>query len=286
MLAPGRLPTSPDSLAAPALAPAVVRARGRPRKTLDERDDGNRRQALIQTAGHLFRQHGFEATSMRDIASAVGMGSGSPFYYFKTKGDLLAEVMRCGMADACQRQQLALDTYAHQNWVASPLKVAPFSSGLLQNKEQTIVYSSGHLLVLIKNHFQILLGKGSDFIPVMLYEWRSLNAAQRQQVARIKDAYEAVWVPVLQVLQAAGQLRGDVKLARLLIFGALNWAVQWYDPKKGLTLDELAVQTVALFIQDQPANATVNANANANATVNATAKAAATLPVTPTASHG
>jgi uncharacterized protein YbjT (DUF2867 family) len=59
-------------------------------------------------------------------------------------------------------------------------------------------------------------------------------------LATLQGEYEAPWVPVLQALQAAGQLRADVKLARLLIFGALNWSVQWYDRSKGATLDELA----------------------------------------------
>jgi hypothetical protein len=41
----------------------------------------------------------------------------------------------------------------------------------------------------------VLLGEGSDFIPVMLYEWRSLTPAQREAVAAQKDAYEAAWMP-------------------------------------------------------------------------------------------
>ena len=54
------------------------RTRGRPRKTADERDDGNRRQELLRAAARLFRQQGFAATSTRDIATAAGMRSGSP----------------------------------------------------------------------------------------------------------------------------------------------------------------------------------------------------------------
>ena len=39
------------------------RARGRPRKTEDERDDGNRRQALISAAAQLFHRKGYDAVS-------------------------------------------------------------------------------------------------------------------------------------------------------------------------------------------------------------------------------
>ena len=43
------------------------------------------------------------------------------------------------------------------------------------------------LRALIRQHFEVLLGSGSDFIPVMLYEWRSLTPEQREVVAAQKD---------------------------------------------------------------------------------------------------
>ena len=186
--------------------PAERRPRGRPRKSPEARDDGNRRQELIRAAAHLFRQQGFAATSTRDIAAAVGMRSGSPFYHFENKEALLAAVMLEGMQGALQRQNAAL-------------------AGLPPNADVR-----ERLRVLVRNHFDVLLGPDSDFIPVMLYEWRSLSAEQRQTITQIKDEYEAAWTPVLQALHDSGQLQAPVALARLMIFGALNWAVQWYQP--------------------------------------------------------
>ena len=126
------------------------------------------------------------------------------------------------------------------------------------------------LRALIRNQFDVLLGPDSDFIPVMLYEWRSLSAEQRQTITQIKDDYEAVWTPVLQALHDSGQLQAPVGLARLMIFGALNWAVQWYQapvektvkrsskaatqttsksPQRA-TLDDLTEAALALFLRD------------------------------------
>ena len=87
--------------------PAIKRARGRPRKTVDERDDGNRRQALLLAAAQLFRRKGFAATTTRDIAAAADMQSGSPFYHFKSKDALLYAVMEEGMRSALTRQRAA-----------------------------------------------------------------------------------------------------------------------------------------------------------------------------------
>ena len=98
----------------------------------------------------------------------------------------------------------------------------------------------------------MLLGPDSAFIPVMLYEWRSLTPAQREAVDQLRRDYEAMWVLPLRTLHAAGELAGDPALARLMIFGALNWAVQWYDPQRRATLDDLTDTAINLFLK-QPA---------------------------------
>jgi AcrR family transcriptional regulator len=219
---------SADTFPLPSAASTLPkRPRGRPRKTVDERDDGNRRQELIRAAAQLFRSKGFDATSTRDIAAAVGMQSGSPFYHFKSKGELLHAVMEEGMRAAIAQQAQVIQKNEHPK--ADPRR---------------------DLAILIRNQFDVLLGPGSDFIPVMLYESRALTPRQRASLVQLQSDYEAAWTPVLEALHATGQLRADVKLARLLIFGALNWSVQWYDRRKDATLDDLTAAAMALFIPE------------------------------------
>lgn len=221
-------PLAPDATPpGPFTGAPLKRLRGRPRKAPGERDDGNRRQELIHAAAELFQRKGFAATSTRDIAAAVGMRSGSPFYHFKSKGEMLHAVMEEGMCSAIRQQ-----------------------TRLLQEAEQSVTDSRRVLAILIRNQFDVLLGPGSGFIPVMLYESRALNLRQRASLVQLQHDYEAAWTPVLEALHAAGQLRTDVKLARLLIFGALNWSVQWYDPGKGATLDDLTAAALALFVHE------------------------------------
>ena len=56
-------------------------------------DPDSARGKLLQTAAHLFRNKGFERTTVRDLASAVGIQSGSLFHHFKSKDDILRAVM-------------------------------------------------------------------------------------------------------------------------------------------------------------------------------------------------
>ena len=211
----------------PSTADAPRRPRGRPRKTPDELDEGNRRQKLLRVAARLFRRQGFAATTTRDIAAAAGMRSGSPFYHFESKAALLFAVMEQGMRTALQRQARALESM-----LARPADVTP----------------DALLRTLVRAHFDILLGPGSDFIPVMLYEWRSLTPLQRNAIATLQRDYEGAWAGALMALQDAGRLQADARVARLMFLGALNWSVQWYKPKQGASLDELTEIAMQLFV--------------------------------------
>ena len=153
--------------------------------------------------------------------------SGSPFYHFESKNALLHAVVEEGLQRAVASQQQALQ----QLPAAAPPRE--------------------RLAALVRHHFEVLFGPEGDFIPVMLYEWRSLTPPQRASIDRVKADYEAQWMPVLQALHDTGALRAEPALARLFIMGALNWAVQWYRPDGRLSLDALTGQALRLFVGDR-----------------------------------
>ena len=64
----------------------------------------------------------------------------------------------------------------------------------------------------------------------------------------LQAEYEALWIPVLTDLHTSGALRAPVGLARLLLLGALNWSVQWFDPRKSATVADLTDAAMALFV--------------------------------------
>ena len=186
----------------------------------------NRRADLIRVAAKLFREKGFDGTTIRDIAHAVGMRSGSPFYHFANKHELLMAVMEEGLRLGLDRTEAAL---------AGPTLPAP-----------------ERLHRLVRTHYGILHDAGSDFIPVMLYDWRSLPSQYKRRIIELKDRYDAIWQRTLDELHAQGLLRADAKLARLMILGAINFSATWYRAKartaQRVGLDELAAQTVALVL--------------------------------------
>ncbi|HTN67534.1 MAG TPA: TetR/AcrR family transcriptional regulator [Burkholderiaceae bacterium] len=197
-------------------------ARNRPLATASD-DEGNRRADLIRGSARLFREKGFGATTVRDIADAVGMRSGSPFYHFKSKQEILAAVMEEGLVAGLAETERIVDS-------ALP--------------------PAEKFRALVRSHLETVLGEGQDFIPVLLYDWRSLSPELQQRIIGLKDRYDKRWQQVLSLLKKAGLIKSDGKVVRLLLFGAINYTVQWYKPGKGLSLDQLADQIVAFFLSE------------------------------------
>ena len=220
----------PDTLTP---TPAAPRKRGRPPKAKGAADsaDSGRRLALIAAAARHFRDKGFDATTTRDIASATGMQSGSPFYHFKSKHELLFAIMEAGMQNA----------HRSQNAVLAGLPAGTAPRDVLE--------------ALVLNHLYVLWLPGNDFVPVMIHEWRSLTAEHRQQIQNLKNSYEEPWRELLQQLADAGQLGTDASLARSMLFSVIQGSMRWFKPKGRLSLEALAQQCVNAMVW--PVNADV-----------------------------
>ncbi|HSG75768.1 MAG TPA: TetR/AcrR family transcriptional regulator [Burkholderiales bacterium] len=184
--------------------------------------NGNRREELLAVCARLFREKGFDGTSIRDISEAAGMHSGSPFYHFKSKQEMLVAVMEQGLTEGLRHLE------------AVALRKLPPADKFRQ---------------LVRTHLETICGDGHDFIPVMLYDWRSLTPANRRRVIALKDRYDALWQKVTDELQAQGVMPGDAQLARLFTFGVLNWTARWYRPGGRKSLDEIAEETARFLLR-------------------------------------
>jgi AcrR family transcriptional regulator len=188
---------------------------------LAEGDDANRRGDIVRAAARLFREKGFEGTTVRDIAKAVGMQSGSPFYHFGSKVEILVAVMEEGLRQGLETTRAVLAR-----------ELAP----------------RARLRALVEAHLRTIHGPGSDFIPVLLYDWRSLPEAEQRRIVAWRDQYDAAWQSALQALRRDGQLGVDPKLARLFILGAVNFTALWYRRGGGLSLAQVADAAVDLLV--------------------------------------
>ncbi|MBK7687311.1 MAG: TetR family transcriptional regulator [Rhodocyclaceae bacterium] len=186
--------------------------------------DANRRGDIIRAAGRLFHQKGYNGTTIRDIADAVNMRSGSPFYHFKSKHEILFTVTTEGI------------------------------EVMLRNLEMVIARQQpprACFEACVITHMNYLLGPGRDFAWVMLYESRLLDPTERAIVHCMSARYEEVFSAVLDRLVASGDLRDASAIARKLILGAINWSAQWYDENGASDPQAIAQQLCALVLREK-----------------------------------
>ena len=179
-----------------------------------------RRQQIEDAASVLFRERGYAATSVRDIAQALNLQGGSLYAHVASKEDVLWAIVR----RAADRFQAAVGPIAEE---ASP---APERLGRMVHAHARVVTDD--------------LGNATVF----LHEWRFLGDRRRAEIAERRDAYEALFRRVIADGRATGAFRtDDPKLAATLILSALNGIAGWYRPGGPLTADDVAAHYAELF---------------------------------------
>jgi TetR/AcrR family transcriptional regulator, cholesterol catabolism regulator len=177
------------------------------------------RQRITDAAAELFLRNGYAQTSLRDIADAAGIKAGSIYYHFDSKESLFRTVLERGITV----MEDAFDAAADE------------SRGL-PSGERIRAHVRGHLSALF-DHGPYTANHVSAF--------HIAPQAVRDAVIPARDRYEEQWVRLFAELRASGEMDASVPegLARLALFGAMNFAVEWFDPRRG-NLDEL-VEVIA-----------------------------------------
>jgi len=186
-------------------------------------DPQSARGRLLAKAAHLFKEKGYERTTVRDIAREVGIQSGSIFHHFRSKEDILYAVMEETILFNTKRMQAALAT--------------------ARNSKEKV-------LALIRCELESVLGVTGEAMAVLVYEWRSLSEENQQSILKLRDVYESIWLEALNEAKAEGLVPADTFIARRFLTGALSWTVTWYRPQGNLSMDELAREALQLVIKD------------------------------------
>lgn len=171
------------------------------------------RERVLDAAAKLFREQGFEKTTLKEIAEACDMLPGSLHYRYASKEQMLVDMMRLGM-----------------DRVMSGARAA--AQGIDDPVEQAHRVLQAHLDTLVT---------GSDTVYVLLFEWRSVTGKARAELIALRDAYETQWMMLLKNLRKQGLVRDDIDLhlLRLVAFGAMNWVSTWYHAGGRYSLDDI-----------------------------------------------
>ncbi|MFE8072209.1 TetR/AcrR family transcriptional regulator [Marinobacteraceae bacterium S3BR75-40.1] len=176
-------------------------------------DPNSARGRILTRAARLFREKGYERTTVRDLAAAVGIQSGSIFHHFPNKEAILRAVMEDTIRLNTARMRLALQQ------AATPHE---------------------RLRALIRCELESINGETGEAMAVLVYEWRSLSEVNQKDILRLRDVYEDLWMGVLTELGNSGQIDADPFFVRRFLTGALSWTITWYRPGGDMDLDDLS----------------------------------------------
>ncbi len=158
----------------------------------------NRRQELLDAAARLFNARGFEASTVRDIAAAAGMLSGSVYYHVRSKEELFVAVHEEGIRRITGAVTAAV-------------------AGLAEPWARLEAAAAAHLESILNE---------SDYAAVVIGVFPPLDGPLRQRLVVLRNRYEALFRALVDDLPLASD--GERKYFRLALLGALNWAQTWY----------------------------------------------------------
>lgn len=174
--------------------------------------DDSPRGRLLLGAAYLFHKQGYAKTTVRELANFIGIQSGSLFHHFKSKDDILANVM-------------------HETIIYNHARL-----------EQAIAKSDNleqQLKNLIHAELTSITGDTGSAMAVLVYEWFALSKQRQDELLKLRNDYESIWLNVIEELKVLGKIQHDAFIWRRLLGGAIAWTVTWYRPDGKISLDEL-----------------------------------------------
>jgi len=169
-----------------------------------------RRQDILRAALRAFRENGYHATTLDDIAEHVGVRKTALYHYFPDKEAILYECHRESLGEIRQllKQAMKLET------------------------------ATERLAYIIREHVRVMTDT-LDGSP-LAFEVPALKAERQAEVIAARDRYERSLRKIIDQGVKDGEFRPvDSKIAVFVILGAINWIARWYRPEGSLHAHEL-----------------------------------------------
>jgi TetR/AcrR family transcriptional regulator, cholesterol catabolism regulator len=182
----------------------------------------SRKEQVIRKAAELFREKGYAASSMRDLAQKLGIEAASLYSHIKSKEEIL--------------QNLCFDMAAE---FIKSLKAVEASKATASEKlTQGII---GHIQVMSKD----LIASA-----VFMNEHRHLSQPYLREFLLLRINYINRFKAIIEEGVQQGEFKGSIdrKLAVMTLFSSLNWMPMWYDPTSAIDPGELGKQLADMLV--------------------------------------
>jgi TetR/AcrR family transcriptional regulator, cholesterol catabolism regulator len=181
-----------------------------------------RRAEICRTAAKIILERGYDATSVNDIARALGMTKAGLYHYIRGKEALLFEIISFGLDQV-------------HDEVVVPAQA-------LRDPEE-------RLRQLVARH-ALIITRGHGAVAHLTDEVRALPPPMRKKIKQRMRAYFHLVRDTLGELKTAGRLRSNVDLtvAAFGIVGTVIWFPRWFRPGGRLTAEQASTEIANLAL--------------------------------------
>jgi len=183
----------------------------------DQLPSDGRAAEIYRAAAQIILEKGYDATSVSDIAEALGITKAGLYHYIHGKTQLLFDIMQYGLDELVRE-------------VSEPAK--------------KIEDAESRLRFMIGMHARIVT-RGEGAVTILVDEARALTPAQNRKIIRRKRAYLDFLRATLEQMMAEGKLRDvDLTVAAFSLLGMINWLSRWYQADGPLDERQIAEAVV------------------------------------------
>ncbi len=182
----------------------------------------SRKEQVIRKAAELFREKGYAASSMRDLAQKLGIEAASLYSHIKSKEEIL--------------QHLCFDMATEFIKSLNAVETQPVSAS-----EKLALGIVGHIQVMAKD----LIASA-----VFMNEHRHLSQPYLREFLLLRINYINRFKSIIEQGVKNGEFKAtiDKKLAVMTLFSSLNWMPLWYDPSSAIDPTELGKQLADMLV--------------------------------------
>jgi AcrR family transcriptional regulator len=188
----------------------------------DDSKSAQTRARILDAAARVLSMKGYAGLRLTDVAEQAELQAPAIYYYYASRDELIEEVMWVGIAD----------TREH---VAAVLEALPPETSAMDR-----------LLAAVEAHLRHLLDL-SDYGNASIRNAGQVPLAIRKRQILEEERYGEIWRRLFNDLARSGELRDDLDLyiAQMLVLGALNWTLEWWDPRRS-SLDSLVADAQSI----------------------------------------
>ncbi|SRX79606.1 Transcriptional regulator [Gordonia sp. KTR9] [Mycolicibacterium parafortuitum] len=173
------------------------------------------RARILDAAAHVLSVKGYAGTRLSDVAEYAEIQAPAIYYYFSSREELIEEVMFAGIAEMRRYLKDVVD--------GLPADMSPMDK----------------ILTAVEAHLRHEL-ELSDYTTASIRNSGQIPEHLRSRQRKEEVGYGRLWRKLFDEALAEGMIDPDldVRTAQLLVMGGLNWAAEWFDPRK-FSIDEV-----------------------------------------------